>query len=157
MDFPWWCAVDGVAQSRTWLKRLSSSSSSHQIVDFPEQREPQKRSLWVHAHPFFFQGTEDGPEKLSLERVLFSLKANSVIKVRNRAISKRCYLNYFSMSLKAWQATVHMAAQSWTWLKQLSMQTHSLWASPQLYIKDESEKKCDKTFWLSSGMGKTTL
>ena len=24
----WWAAVDGVAQSRTWLKRLSSSSSS---------------------------------------------------------------------------------------------------------------------------------
>ena len=25
---PWWAAVCGVAQSRTWLKRLSSSSSS---------------------------------------------------------------------------------------------------------------------------------
>ena len=99
--------------------------SSHQTVDFPEQGEPQKSlSLWVHAHPFFFRGTEDGPEKLSLERVLFSLKANSVIKVRNRTISKRCCLIYFSLSLKARQATVHMVAQSRTWLKQLCMHAH---------------------------------
>ena len=28
----WWAAVYGVAQSRTWLKRLSSSSSSHSVV-----------------------------------------------------------------------------------------------------------------------------
>ena len=80
--------------------------SSHQTVDFPEQGEPQKSlSLWVHAHSFFFRGTEDGPEKLSLEWVLFSLKANLVIKVRNRTISKRCCLIYFSLSLKARQAT----------------------------------------------------
>ena len=29
----WWAAVYGVAQSRTWLKRLSSSSSKHTIYD----------------------------------------------------------------------------------------------------------------------------
>ena len=28
----WWAATYGVAQSRTWLKRLSSSSSSHYFV-----------------------------------------------------------------------------------------------------------------------------
>ena len=30
----WWAAVSGVAQSRTWLKRLSSSSSSFTGKDF---------------------------------------------------------------------------------------------------------------------------
>ena len=29
----WWAAVYGIAQSRTWLKRLSSSSSRY-ILDF---------------------------------------------------------------------------------------------------------------------------
>ena len=28
----WWAAVYGVSQSRTWLKRLSSSSSRHDLV-----------------------------------------------------------------------------------------------------------------------------
>ena len=30
----WWAAIYGVAQSRTWLKRLSSSSSSSRIINF---------------------------------------------------------------------------------------------------------------------------
>lgn len=75
--------------------------SIHQTVDFPEQGEPQKGlPLGVHANPFFFQGTEEGSEKLSLERVLFPLNANSVIKVRSITISMKCY-PYFSPSLKA--------------------------------------------------------
>lgn len=75
--------------------------SIHQTVDFPEQGEPQKGlPLGVHANPFFFQGTEEVSEKLSLERVLLSLNANSVIKVRSITISMRCY-PYFSLSLKA--------------------------------------------------------
>ena len=32
----WWAAVYGVAQSRTRLKRLSSSSSSSRVVQFDE-------------------------------------------------------------------------------------------------------------------------
>ena len=40
----WWAAVSGVAQSRTRLKRLSSSSSSKVRV---RGREPSKLTLWT--------------------------------------------------------------------------------------------------------------
>ena len=54
----WWAAVYGVAQSRTWLKWLSSSSSSHLLclqIDFPPSvslsplrvRTP---IFWIRAH-----------------------------------------------------------------------------------------------------------
>ena len=46
----WWAAVYGVAQSRTWLKRLSSSSSSIVYVSVPiSQSTPSSLpSLGVH-------------------------------------------------------------------------------------------------------------
>ena len=33
----WWAAIDGVAQSRTWLTRLSSSSSKDNLHIYPKQ------------------------------------------------------------------------------------------------------------------------
>ena len=36
----WWAAVYGVAKSRTWLKRLSSSSSSSRIQQYVNQELP---------------------------------------------------------------------------------------------------------------------
>ena len=37
----WWAAIYGVAQSQTWLKQLSSSSSSRKV---PKGREKQRQS-----------------------------------------------------------------------------------------------------------------
>ena len=41
----WWATVYGVAQSRTWLKRLSSSSSRKKWVEVPVQNIKHKRNL----------------------------------------------------------------------------------------------------------------
>ena len=38
----WWAAIYGVAQSRTWLKRLSSSSSSNDSLNLP----PEIKLFW---------------------------------------------------------------------------------------------------------------
>ena len=38
----WWAAVYGVTQGRTWLKRLSSSSSSHNLKDYVNTIQSQK-------------------------------------------------------------------------------------------------------------------
>ena len=38
----WWAAIYGVAQSRTWLKRLSSSSSSIAIKEFKILKKKRK-------------------------------------------------------------------------------------------------------------------
>ena len=44
----WWAAVCGVTQSRTWLKRLSSSSSS--LLEPPSKRHSiMSESLWLHG------------------------------------------------------------------------------------------------------------
>ena len=41
----WWAAVYGVAQSRTRLKRLSSSSSSSRNVKAPRKDDPKQRKF----------------------------------------------------------------------------------------------------------------
>ena len=49
----WWAAVYGVAYSRTWLKRLSSSSSSTALVGYSPKGSQRVRHDWVtkHIHP----------------------------------------------------------------------------------------------------------
>ena len=46
----WWAAVYGVAQSRTWLKRLSSSSSSRYLTKRIENICPYIESNTIHNH-----------------------------------------------------------------------------------------------------------
>ena len=46
----WWAAVYGVTQSQTWLKRLSSSSSSNVFVHFP----CSSFHTWPFSSFFFF-------------------------------------------------------------------------------------------------------
>ena len=43
----WWAAVYGIAQSRTWLKRLSSSSKGNQPWIFTERTEADGPILWL--------------------------------------------------------------------------------------------------------------
>ena len=43
----WWAAVSGVAQNRTWLKRLSSSSSSSSSIIWNVTHTPKKQQLEV--------------------------------------------------------------------------------------------------------------
>ena len=52
---PWWAAVYGVAQSRTRLKRLSSSSSSKQLLEKIRTHSPftgrqQLPSAWINTN-----------------------------------------------------------------------------------------------------------
>ena len=58
----WWAAVYGVAQSRTWLKWLSSSSSSHlwpmgppvfSSITIPTHPPKNWTSCIIHAMPFY--------------------------------------------------------------------------------------------------------
>ena len=93
----WWAAVYGVAQSRTRLKRLSSSSSSGK--EPPSQCKRHKRRKfdpWVGRSP----GGEHG-----------------------NPLQYSCLEN--PMDRRFWWATVHRVTKSQTWLKRLSMQ-HNL-------------------------------
>ena len=45
----WWAAVYGVAQSRTWLKRLSSSSSQTGSNKFLEYLARENREIWKYV------------------------------------------------------------------------------------------------------------
>ena len=93
----WWAAVSGVAQSRTRLKRLSSSSSrmsfpgGSEVKRLPAMQETRVRSL----------GREDplGEEN-------------------GCPLQDSCLEN--SMDGGAWWAAVYGVTQSWTRLKRLS-------------------------------------
>ena len=100
----WWAAVSGVAQSQTWLKRLSSSSSSEE-VGFPgdasgKESTCQCRRLkscgfgtWVRKIPLE-EGTATHPSILAW-RIPWTKEPGR-------------------------KAAVHRVTQSWTWLKRLS-------------------------------------
>ena len=58
----WWAAVNGVTQSRTRLKRLSSSSSSKKIkkvtISFSKADEEHKIALAIRGFLFFHTNCE---------------------------------------------------------------------------------------------------
>ena len=60
----WWAGVYGIAQSRTGLTRLSSSSSSSRPVFLPEKFHGQrnlegyKESNWEHMHKYLLAGSK---------------------------------------------------------------------------------------------------
>ena len=60
----WWAAVYGVAQSRTWLKRLSSSSSS----------------MWKHLRPLFASHS-----LTSIDR-----RCEEIVSTRGEGCVKKC-------------------------------------------------------------------
>ena len=91
----WWAAIYGVAQSRTGLKRLSSSSNSQCSWDFP--------------------GGSDGKESACKVGNLGLIPGlgRSPGEENGYPLQNSCLEN--SMDGGAWQATVHGVAKSWTW------------------------------------------
>ena len=72
----WWAAVCGVAQSWTWLKRLSSSSSSKSKCygdAYPKQQEPKQEHLptglwWCFLFFSFFHPSQSQMQKMSFTK-----------------------------------------------------------------------------------------
>ena len=100
-------AVYGIAQSRTWLKRLSSSSSS--MVAQMVKNLPSMQEIWV----------------------LITRSGRSLGEGNGKPLQYSC-LNY-SMDRRARQATVHGIAKSWTGLSDFHfMQNYNLDSSRHL-------------------------
>ena len=68
----WWAAIYGIAQSRTRLKQLSSSSSSHKLLDGLNSRRSfliaEKSKIRMPADMLFGAGAPP-----SLQMAIFSL------------------------------------------------------------------------------------
>ena len=92
----WWAAVYGVAQSRTRLKRLSSSSGSGSVV----KNQPTMQVLW---------------EEMQVQSWVGKIPGGG----HGNPLQCSCLEN--PVDRGAWWATVHGVAKSWTQLKPLSM------------------------------------
>ena len=67
-----WAAISGVAQSRTWLKRLSSSSSSLQWTTFCQTSPPWPTCLgWPHRARLSFIELDKGVVLVWLDWLVF--------------------------------------------------------------------------------------
>ena len=101
----WWAAIYGVTQSRTQLKRLSSSSSSSGVPwrfqVAPVVRNPLASTGDMNSIPRSGRSPGGGNGNPLQDSCLESLKDRG-----------------------AWRATVHRVTQSWAWLKQL--RTHAV-------------------------------
>ena len=95
----WWAAIYGVAQSRTWLKRLSSSSSLQR--GFPRWR-------WL-------KGKESACDVGATGSIPGSGRSPGV--EHSDPLQYSCLENPTDRG--AWQATVHRVTESQTQLKQL--------------------------------------
>jgi len=109
----WWAAVYGVAQSRTRLKWLSSSSSSSRIR--PSHTD------WAVAIPRgsgFHRGS-DSKESACSARDLGSIPVlgRSPGEGNSSPLQYSCLEN--PMDRGAWLATVHEVAENWTQLSNL--------------------------------------
>ena len=115
----WWAAVYGVAQSRTRLKRLSSSSS----------RQPSRRRQW-HPTPVLLPGKSHGRRSLvgcspwgreesdTTERLDFHFSLSGIGEGNGNPLQCSCLEN--PREWGAWWAAVYGVAQSRTRLKRLS-------------------------------------
>ena len=118
----WWAAVYGVAQSRTRLKRLSSSSSS--------------RSRQWHPSPVLLPGTSHGRRSLvgcspwgrqesdMTERLHFHFSLSCIGEGNGNPLQCSCLEN--PRDGGAWWAAFHWVAQSRTRLKRLSSNSRSI-------------------------------
>ena len=103
----WWAAVSGVAQSRTWLKRLSSSSSSN-----------PGGSVGNNLHA-------DASDEGSRSRL-----RRSHGKANGNPLQYSCLEN--RMDRRAWWATVHGVAKSQTWLSGWTITPTTGWLNIKL-------------------------
>ena len=110
----WWAAVYGVAQSRTLLKRLSSSSSRRQWQPAPvllSGKSHGRRSL-VGCSPW-------GHEVLdTTERLHFHFSLSCIGEGNGNTLQYSCLENPRDGGA-SW-ASIYGVAQSWTRLKRLS-------------------------------------
>ena len=140
----WWAAVYGVAQSRTRLKWLSSSSYTWA---FPKTLEQASRSWWWTGRPGVLQymgsqivgcnWTEDIWRAFQVALVVKNLPVNtgdnagdvrgtglifglgrSPGEGNGNPLQYSCLEN--PMDRGIWQATVPRVTKSWTWLRQPS-------------------------------------
>ena len=100
----WWAAIYGVAQSRTRLKRLSSSSSRQ--CCWASQVELVVKNLPANAGNAGDTGLIPG-------------SGRSPGEGHSNPLQYSCLENF--MDRGAWQATVHRVSKSRTGLKRLSM------------------------------------
>ena len=113
----WWAAVYGVAQSRTRLKRLSSSSNSSSWCIYIYVTLWPKHCLiliyWIHMG---FLGSLNGEESACNVKDLGSIPGLGKIPREGHCnpLQYSCLEN--SMDRGAWWATVHGVAKSQTWL-----------------------------------------
>ena len=84
----WWAAIYGVSQSRTWLKQLSSSSSSIKIEMVPYSLPWVK--FWGCHLPFAVPG-ENGPQFCSFFVFLWQEQSNHCLNVFCLAGLPLCY------------------------------------------------------------------
>ena len=122
-----WAAVYGVAQSRTWLKRLSSSSSSSSSIVWngegngnPLQYSCLENSMdrgawWAAVHRVSQSQTR--LNRLSMLACTGEGNGNP--------LQYSCLENPIDRG--AWRAAVHRVAQSQTRLKRLSMHARTVW------------------------------
>ena len=125
----WWAAIYGVTQSRTWLKRLSSSSSRMQFW----------RRQWQPT-PVLLPGKSHGWRSLvgcspwglkewdTTERLHFHFSLSCIGEGNGNPLQYSCLEN--PRDSGAWWAAVYGVAQSQTWLKRLS-------SSSRMQFRDE--------------------
>ena len=63
----WWATVYGVAQSQTWLKRLSSSSMKENIGCYSMVRSERKQERWNTGHKWLEVITRESASELSAQ------------------------------------------------------------------------------------------
>ena len=124
----WWAAVSGVAQSRTRLNRLSSSSSSS-LQNYSKPSVSTLEKQW-HPTPVLLPGKSHGRRSLvgcspwgreesdTTERLHFHFSLSCIGERNGNPLQSSCLEN--PRDAGAWWAAVSGVAQSRTRLKRLS-------------------------------------
>ena len=109
----WWAAVYGVTQSRTWLKRLSSSSKG--LLGFPGGANGKEPTCQCR--------------RCRQETQVLSLGWKDLLEEGMTTHSSTLAWR-IPMDSGTWWATVHRVAMSQTWLKRRSSSSRGLLESP---------------------------